>query len=70
MKHRALAALAALMAFPIAAQAQPRAVVEQGALVGQTQDGVTSFKGIPFAAPPVGALRWRAPQPAGPWQGD
>lgn len=30
---------------------------------------ITVFKGIPFAAPPVGDLRWRAPQPAIPWQG-
>src|SRR4051794_40087201 len=30
---------------------------------------VTFFKGIPFAAPPLGELRWKMPQPVTPWQG-
>ena len=45
-------------------------MVEQGRLVGRSADGVASFKAIPYAAPPVGPLRWRAPQRAGPWSGD
>lgn len=43
--------------------------VSQGALEGVTQYSVESFKGIPYAAPPVGNLRWRAPQPATSWTG-
>jgi len=40
---------------------------ESGEVQGVTQDGVLSFKGIPFAAPPVGDLRWKAPQAAAHW---
>ena len=40
-----------------------------GQLQGVVADGVASFKGIPFAAPPLGDLRWQAPEPAKPWSG-
>jgi para-nitrobenzyl esterase len=43
--------------------------VPAGALAGRTQAGVDAFVGIPYAAPPVGPLRWRAPAPAPRWQG-
>ncbi|KPF79075.1 carboxylesterase [Brevundimonas sp. AAP58] len=47
----------------------PEVEVAQGRLAGRSADGVVSFRNIPYAAPPVGALRWRAPQPADPWTG-
>jgi para-nitrobenzyl esterase len=40
-----------------------------GLLEGTTQKGLRIFQGIPFAAPPVGELRWKAPQPAPNWNG-
>jgi len=43
--------------------------VEGGLVAGTSEDGLTVYRGIPFAAPPVGDLRWRAPQPAPKWKG-
>jgi para-nitrobenzyl esterase len=55
---------------PAASQQTPATVrVQGGELQGVLADGVESFKGIPFAAPPVGDLRWRPPQPAASWSG-
>ena len=67
----ALVALAAATSVGTAARAQAPSIakVESGELQGVADDGVVSFKGIPFAAPPVGDLRWRPPQPAAKWTG-
>ncbi len=43
--------------------------VEGGQIAGTSDNGVRVFKAIAFAAPPVGALRWKAPQPVVPWAG-
>ncbi len=40
---------------------------DNGVVVGSTGDSVATFLGIPYAAPPVGELRFRAPQPHAPW---
>src|SRR2546426_1611004 len=50
-------------------QASAVVKVDSGQLQGVEADGVISFKGIPFAAPPVGELRWRPPQPTPRWTG-
>jgi len=43
--------------------------VATGQLRGQIANGVMTFKGIPYAAPPTGPMRWRPPAPPTPWQG-
>ena len=65
-----LAALAAFLfaAAPVSAQA-PVVRAPAGTVQGAAEDGLRVFKGIPYARPPVGALRWKAPAPLPAWQG-
>jgi para-nitrobenzyl esterase len=52
------------------AQSQPTARTANGMVRGEVLGtGITLFKGIPFAAPPIGERRWKPPQPAANWQG-
>jgi len=50
--------------------APPRVRVELGVLRGVLVDGLRMFKNIPYAAPPVGPLRWKPPQASARWSGE
>jgi para-nitrobenzyl esterase len=67
-----LLAVAGLVAQASAAPAAqpPAAKSAQGWLVGESSSGGGAvFRGVPYAAPPLGSLRWRAPQAPQPWRG-
>lgn len=69
-KKSALFAISILLFGLISCTQQPATVkVNEGLLQGVVEDGLTVYKGIPFAAPPVGELRWQAPQPPAKWEG-
>jgi para-nitrobenzyl esterase len=70
-RHRRIAALIAMavMATTTTIAADKVITVDGGKLRGSESAGVSSWKGIPFAAPPLGANRWRAPQPVSAWHG-
>ena len=63
------------LAVPAATRAQasdaPRVTIDAGTLAGSRDSvtGVLVFRGVPYAVPPVGSLRWRPPQPPTPWTG-
>jgi para-nitrobenzyl esterase len=69
MKAFALGLLAAIT-LSAAASAEPvKLRTDAGVLVGTSEDGVNMFKGVPFAKPPVGDLRWQPPQRTS-WAGE
>ena len=70
-RTRLLIALAVIVA---ASKVLPAAIpdpvrTDAGLISGTIQEGVRAYKGIPFAAPPVGPLRFKDPQPVGKWEG-
>ena len=69
VNRKTLLALAALQALPLAAAIQIK--TDRGEVEGavSADSKIRLFKGIPFAAPPVGPLRWREPQPVPSWTG-
>lgn len=70
MRRLSLAAVVAFQVIMLSTLLSAQTVrVETGELKGAVENGVVSYKGIPFAAPPVGDLRWRPPQPAAKWKG-
>ncbi|MFD0794206.1 carboxylesterase/lipase family protein [Mucilaginibacter litoreus] len=65
-----LAFFLVLQIIGVAAFAQMQIKTVNGMVEGVTEkSGVTSFKGIPFAQPPIGELRWKEPQPVNNWTG-
>ena len=69
-KGNFLVAMFVLLTIGCTLAQQPEPIsVEGGRLQGISENGLTVYRGIPFAAPPVGELRWRPPQPAAKWDG-
>jgi len=64
-----LAAILLLGATTAASASPDQVKIDSGKLAGVTSGDVVSFKGVPFAKPPVGDLRWRPPQAPEPWSG-
>jgi len=70
MRWAAILAAVGLAAGAAHAQTPVKAKVETGVLTGEATERADIFRNIPFAAPPLGKLRWAPPQPAAKWTGE
>lgn len=70
MREKLRLILVVLAAVQLAGTAQgQRVMIESGAISGLSEGGLHIYKGVPFAAPPIGELRWRPPVAAAAWTG-
>lgn len=69
LRYALLGAVLTLTAGCLAGASLDRVKIETGELKGEIGGKVVSFKGVPYAAPPVGQNRWRPPQPVQAWSG-
>jgi len=69
MRLKAISAAYALIACTSLTAVAQQVTIGQGTLLGTRDNGINVFKAIPYAEPPIGDLRWRAPRPAPRWNG-
>ena len=70
MYGRHLVTAIALLCSGIAFASTAKVTIDSGALLGTSKDGVNTFRGVPFAKPPIGNLRWQPPQMPDRWTGE
>jgi para-nitrobenzyl esterase len=68
-KHWLLTAAVMAAVQAVNAATAPQVLTESGAISGVSERGLSVYRGVPFAAPPVGNLRWRPPAAVAPWSG-
>lgn len=69
MKRSLLSICALFLVLGASAQQGPQVSYRDGIVEGIDSSGVEIYRGVPFAQPPVGSLRWKAPQPVKAWTG-